>query len=178
MFNKYCLILIAASLFSTSASAEQWTPNHWYIDGGFGSITFNDSVDTIHPKNIYIRGGYFINQYFNVGLESNVTISPDQVAYAPGVDFSVNIGTLYLRAGAPVSDSVMLYGQIGSSNTELSAKYNGVTVTSSDSDTMLGAGAEIGLGSGSTYLALNYSQYNNNSGVKVTGFNVGIGARF
>ena len=178
MFNKYCLILIVASLSSASVSAEQWTPNQWYIDGGIGSIKFDDGYDQVTPTNIYVRGGYFINQNFNIGLESNVTTSPDQIAFAPGVDYSVNIGTLYFRVGAPVSDNVMMYAQIGSSNTELGAEYKGVKVTSSDRDTMLGAGAEIGFGAGSMYMAINYSQYNNNSGVKVTGLNLGIGTRF
>jgi hypothetical protein len=178
MFNKYCLILIAASLSSASVSAEQWTPNQWYIDGGLGSVNFDDGYDQITPINIYIRGGYFINQNFNIGLESNVTISPDQISAYPGIDYSVNIGTLYFRVGAPVSDNVMMSAQIGSSNTELSAKYLNAKVSSSDRDTMLGVGAEIGFGTGSTYMAINYSQYNNNSGVKVTGLNLGIGTRF
>ncbi len=178
MFNKYCLVLIAASLSSTSVFAEQWTPNHWYIDGGLGSVKFDDGYDQVKPTNIYVRGGYFINQNFNIGLESNVTISPDQLDWAPGVDFSVNIGTLYFRAGAPVSDNVMMYAQIGSSNTELSAKYNGVKTTQSDRDTMLGVGAEIGFGTGPMYAAINYSKYNNNSGVDVSGFTFGIGTRF
>jgi hypothetical protein len=178
MFNKYYLILVAASLSSASVSAEQWTPNQWYIDGGLGSVNFNDGYDQVTPKNIYVRGGYFINQNFNIGLESNVTISPDQVAYAPGIDYSVNIGTIYFRAGAPVSDNVVLYGQIGSSNTELSGEYSSVKVTASDRDTMLGVGAEIGFGASSTYAAINYSKYNNNSGVDVSGLTFGIGTRF
>lgn len=175
MFNKYCLILVAASLFSASASAEQWTPNHWYIDGGLGSIKFDDGYDTVSPTNIYIRGGYYINQNFNIGLESNVTISPDQLY---GVDFSVNIGTLYFRVGAPVNDNAVMYAQIGSSNTELSGEYGGFKYSQSDRDTMLGVGAEIGFGTGPMYMALNYSKYNNNSGVDVSGFNFGIGTRF
>lgn len=178
MFNKYGLFLIAASLISTSVSAEQWTPRQWYIEGGLGTVKFNDSVDEITPTNIYVRGGYFLNENFNIGLESNVTISPDQVSYAPGIDFSVNIGTVYIRAGAPVNDNVVLYGQFGSSNTELSAESGGSKYTTSDRDTMLGIGAEIGFGAGSTYMAINYSQYNNNDGVKVTGLNLGIGTRF
>ena len=178
MFNKYCLILIAASLSSASVSAEQWTPNRWYIDGGLGAVKFDDGYDQVTPTNIYIRGGYFINQNFNIGLESNVTISPDQIAFAPGVDYSVNIGTFYFRAGAPVSDNVVMYAQIGSSNTELSAEYKGTKVSSSDRDSMLGVGAEIGFGTGSMYTAINYSKYNNNSGVNVSGFNIGIGTRF
>jgi hypothetical protein len=178
MFNKYSLILIAASLTSASVSAEQWTPNQWYIDGGLGSVKFDDGYDQVTPTNIYVRGGYIINQNFNIGLESNVTLSPDQIAYAPGVDFSVNIGTLYFRAGAPVSDNVMMYAQIGSSNTELGAEYNNVKTTQSDRDTMLGVGAEIGFGAGSMYAAINYSKYNNNSGVDVSGLTIGIGNRF
>lgn len=178
MFKKYCFILVAASMFSASASAEQWMPNHWYVDGGLGTVKFDDGYDQINPMNIYIRGGYYISQNFNIGIESNVTIAPDNLY---GVDYRVNIGTVYFRAGVPVGPTAMVYGQIGSSNTELSGSLGSLTASVSDRDTMLGAGAEFGLGYGptsTTYLAINYSQYNNNSGVTVTGFTVGIGARF
>jgi hypothetical protein len=134
-------------------------------------------VDKLSPTNIYVRGGYIINPYFNVGIEANVTISPDQVPGTP-VDFSVDVGTLYVRAGAPVSDSVRIYAQIGSSNTTLTGEYGGLSLSADDSDMMMGFGADIDFGTGSTYLAVNYSIYNNNDGVDVTGFNLGIGARF
>ena len=159
-------------MFSSPALAEDW-----YVDGGLGFINFDDGVDELSPTNIYIRGGYIINSNFNVGIEANVTISPDQVPGSP-VDFSVDMGTIYVRAGAPVSDTVRIYAQIGSTNTTLTGEYGGWSLSTDDSDMMLGFGADIDLGSGSTYLAVNYSIYNNNEGVDVTGFNLGIGARF
>ena len=160
-------------LLSTSCLAEEW-----YVDGGFGFITFDDGVDEISPTNIYIRGGYIINSNFNVGIEANVTASPDQISGYPGVDLDVDVGTIYVRAGAPVGENNMVYGQIGSSNTTLTASSGNIAVSADDTDMMIGFGAEIGLGSGSTYLAINYSIYNNNDGVDVTGFNLGVGARF
>jgi len=170
--RKNIFILCTAIMFSSPALAEDW-----YVDGGLGFINFDDGVDELSPTNIYIRGGYIINSNFNVGIEANVTISPDQVPGSP-VDFSVDMGTIYVRAGAPVSDTVRIYAQIGSTNTTLTGEYGGWSLSTDDSDMMLGFGADIDLGSGSTYLAVNYSIYNNNEGVDVTGFNLGIGARF
>ena len=160
-------------LFSTSTFAE-----NWYIDGGAGFVKLDDGTDTISPTNIYLRGGYKINQYFDVGLESSTTVSSDQLASLPGVDFDIDVVTFYVRGGLPVNESIWIYAQLGRSNTELTAEFQGVQVSEDDNDTMYGLGAEIDLGLRSTYLALNYSAYNNNDGVDVTAFNLGIGVRF
>lgn len=170
--KKNNLLLCFAMLFSTSSWAE-----NWYVDGGLGFVTFDDGVDKLSPTNIYIRGGYIINPNFNIGIESNVTASPDQIPGFP-VDFDVDIGTIYIRAGAPVSNTVRLYGQLGSSTTTLTGESGGISVSTDDSDIMMGFGAEVDLGRGSTYLAINYSIYYDDDGVDVTGFNLGVGARF
>jgi len=162
-----------ALLLNTPAFAQ-----NWYVDGGVGFVKFDDGSDSISPTNLYIRGGYQFNQYFNAGLESNVTIASDSVDYAPDVEFDVDTFTLYIRGGVPVSEGVWLYGQIGRTNTELTAEYLGTEISDDDNDTMFGFGAEIDVGSGNTYLSLNYSMYNNNDGVDVTGINLGFGARF
>lgn len=164
---------MTALLLSTSASAE-----NWYIDGGAGFIKFDDGTDSISPTNVYLRGGYRINQYFNLGLESSTTVSSDQIPSAPGVDFSVDAVTLYVRGGLPVNESIWIYAQLGRTNTKLTGEFQGVKVSEDNNDTMYGVGAEIDLGLKSTYLALNYSAYNNNDGVDVTAFNLGVGVRF
>lgn len=171
--KKIFLLFFVAMLSNTSAVA-----GNWYIDGGLGFISFDDGSDTISPTNIYFRGGYMINQNFSIGIESSVTISPDQVAGAPGVDFDVNVGTFFIRAGAPVSDNVMVYGQIGSSNTELTGSFGPASVSVDDTDTMIGFGANIGIGAETTYIAINYSIYNDNDGVDASALNLGIGTRF
>ncbi len=171
--KKNILLLSTALLFSTSALAD-----NWYIDGGAGFITFDDGTDTLSPTNIYLRGGYRVNQYFNVGLESSTTVSSDQLSGFPGMDFDVDAVTLYVRGGMPVTESVWLYAQLGRTNTELTAEYLGVQVSEDDNDTMYGLGADVDLGSKNLYLALNYSMYNNNDGVDVTAFNLGLGVRF
>lgn len=171
--KKSLTLFVLASLLSGPCIAQ-----NWYVDGGISFIDFDDGTDSISPTNLYIRGGYQFNQYFNAGLESSVTISSDSLDYAPEVEFDVDTFTFYIRGGVPVSESVWLYGQIGRTNTELTAEYLGVEVSEDDNDTMFGFGAEIDVGSGNTYLSLNYSMYNNNDGVDVTGINLGVGARF
>lgn len=172
------LLLCLTMIFSTSSWAE-----NWYADGGLGFVNYDNGVDKLSPTNLYIRSGYILNPYFNVGIEGSVTVSPD---YIPGVpaDFNVDIGTIYIRAGAPVSHTIRLYGQLGSSTTTLTSESGGVSVATDDSDIMMGLGAEVDLdldldvGNASTYVVINYSIYSDDNGTDVTGFNIGIGARF
>jgi len=174
MMKKNILLFCLALVFSSSSLAEKW-----YIDGGLGFVNFDDGTDDVSPTNIYFRGGYKINKNFDIGLEANITADSDSFnAGGVTVDFDVDIVTFYARGGGNVSDNVWLYGQIGSSNTELTGEAFGVSVSEDDTDVMFGFGADIGIGSGSTYVALNYSIYNGNNGVDVTGFNIGIGTRF
>ena len=94
------------------------------------------------------------------------------------MDFDVSAVTFYVRGGAPINENIWVYAQLGQTNTELSADFQGIEISVDDNDTMFGLGAEIDFGSKSTYLALNYSSYNNNDGVDATAFNLGVGVRF
>lgn len=170
---KKVLIISLALLFSSSAMSE-----NWYLGGGAGLIEFDDGVDSISPTNIYIRGGYQLNQYFNIGIESSITISSDQISDSPDVDFDVDVVSFYVRGGVPLNESIWVYAQAGRANTELTAEFRGVELSDDDNDTMYGVGAEFDLGDKKTYLAVNYSIYNNNSGVDVTALNLGVGFRF
>ena len=173
MNKKHIALFSAAMMFSTSVFCQ-----NWYIDGGAGFVNFDDGVDEISPTNLYLRGGYRFNPYFSIGLESSVTVSPDQLPSVPDVDLSVSAVTFFLRGGVPVGESVLIYGQIGRTNTELTAEYQGLEISEDDNDTSLGFGAEIDIGNSPAYVALNYTLYNNNDGVDVTGLNIGVGARF
>jgi len=167
------LLLATTFLFSTSTIAE-----NWYFGGGLGSMKLDDGVDTLSPKNLYLRGGYAFNENFEIGLESSSTISSDQLSEAPDVDFDVDAVTFYLRLGMPVSEGIKVYGQVGRSNTEITAEFNGFEVSDDDNDMMYGLGAEIDLGDNSTYIALNYSNYYDDDNFDISAFNIGIGFRF
>ncbi len=173
--KKNILLFCFAVVFSSSSLAEKW-----YIDGGLGFVTYDESgFEEASPTNIYFRGGYKLNKNFDIGLEVNVTADSDSVNLGPvTADVDVDIVTFYARGGTFVSDNVWLYGQVGSSNTEVTVETLGFSFSEDDTDLMFGFGADIGIGSGSTYVALNYSIYNGNNGIDVTGFNLGIGTRF
>ncbi len=63
--EKNILLLSTTLLFSTATFAQ-----NWYVEGGASLIEFDDGTDIISPANLYIRGGYQFNRYFNVGLET------------------------------------------------------------------------------------------------------------
>ena len=170
---KYSILIFLALLFSTASQAE-----NWYVGGGAGLINSDDGEDIIEPTNLYFRIGYQFNQNFNIGLESSVTVVPDQIPNAPDVDLSVDTVTFYIRGGAPITDSIFVYAQFGQTNTEITAELNGFEFSVDDDDSMIGIGAEIDLTSKSNYLAINWSRYNSSDGVDITGFNIGLGGRF
>lgn len=171
--KKLIFSLVLSLTLCNSASARDW-----YFDGGLGLLKFDDSTDSVKPTNLYLRGGYQFNKYFNVGLEASTTIYPDQVDSAPDVDFDVDTLTFYGRAGIPVNRYLWIYAQLGRTNTELTASFSGNSNSEDNNDTMYGVGAEIYPFSEPVYLALNYSSYNDNGGVKVVAVNLGVGYRF
>ena len=167
--NKKLLLILLGSAISMNSYAEGW-----FIGGGAGFVTFDDSVDKVSPLNAYAKGGFAFNQYFDAGLEASVTLIPDEVY---SVDFDVNIVTIFMRVGAPVNDTTKIYAQIGNSNTEVTGTYGGYSLSVDDSDTSMAFGVQIDFGSNNTYFDINYSSYFDDSGAEATAFNIGVGAR-
>lgn len=171
--KKIISLLTLSFLFSSTASAL-----NWYADAGFGFISFDDGTNKVSPTNIYLRGGYQLNKYFNFGLETSYTISDDSSSAAPGVDFESDIVTLYFRGGFPVHRKVWLFGQLGHAQTKLTQKSSGGSDTNSNTDLMYGIGAEIYPWKKPAYVSLGYTSYNNNGDAEVTAFTLGMGYRF
>lgn len=163
--KKNSLFLIITLIFSSTAFAR-----NWYADGGLGLMNFDDGNASISPTNIYLRGGYQLNKYLNFGLETNFTLSPDQVS---NVDANVDTLTAYARGGTPVNKYLWVYGQLGVTNTRFSAGNS-----KNNSDLMYGFGAEIYPVNKPVYIALNYSNYFDNGIAEVTALNLGVGYRF
>jgi hypothetical protein len=160
--KKSISILIITLSFSTAAFARDW-----YVDSGLGFINFDDGNNSISPTNLYLRGGYQYNKYYNFGLESSFTVSPDQISDA---DIDVNTLTFYGRGGTPVNKYLWVYAQLGWTSTEVN--------NSNNNDLMYGLGVEAYPLNKPIYIALNYSSYFRKSGDDVTAFNLGIGYRF
>jgi len=172
--KKAAGLILLGSLISGQAMAEGW-----YAGVGMGFVTFDDGYDTINPANLVLRGGYEINDYFDLGMESSVTIISDELDGFRSVDLDVNIFTIYARLKAPVNENFKLYAQIGQSNTELEASNNYATVSTDDDDTSIAFGAEFNVGDNKrNYIDLNFASYYDEYDIESSGVNIVYVFRF
>jgi len=164
------MVTMLAVVFVGVSRAEEG----WYAGGGGSLVKFDDSVDTVDPLNIFFRVGYAPSTYFDVGGEYNFTLLSDEFR---GVDFDVNILTLYVRGKVPVSDSARLYVLLGSANVELVASVDAFQASADEDDTAIGFGVENKLESGH-YSTIGYTRYFDDNGITATGINFGIVSYF
>lgn len=164
-FLSVLLLISSFSVFADNTGG--------YIALGGGSLSFDDSVDTIQPKQVVGRIGYDFNQYLGVGFEGSFSLIPDEVY---GVDFDVTTTFFYLRAGLPLGDTAKIYAMFGSTNVELTGTYNDYSISGDENGTGTGAGMEFNLGDGAIFI--DYINYYKKDGVDVGSFNVGYTAYF
>jgi len=161
--KKFYIVLLL-TFFSFSAVAQD-TPGVYASFGG-GLLSFDDGVDTIEPKQLIARLGYDFNANIGVGIEGGFSLIEDDLY---GVDFDVSTLFIYLKGAIPVGNGGKIYGLIGSANTELTGTAFGISVSADDDDTAMGIGFEAANG-----FLIDYIKYNDNDGIDVTSFNIGV----
>ncbi len=144
----------------------------YYALGG-GMLSFDDSVDTIEPKQIVARVGYDFNEFIGLGFEGSFSLITDELQ---GVDFDVFTSFIYLKLGVPLGDSARIYAMFGSTNVELTGTYNDYSVSTDDDDTGTGFGMEFNLDQGAFFI--DYIKYYEGNGVDVGSVNIGYTAHF
>ena len=158
----FCLLICIA--FPLKAE----TGGYWSLGGS--AVEFDDSVDSITPKNIYGRIGYNFNDHFGIGGDFGFSLIEDDIS---GVDFGVDTTFLFVKGAININESVAIYGMIGPTNVGLTATVNDISASADDNDNGLGFGIEILLESGSSFHIEHITFFDKNN-VEVTGLNIGI----
>ena len=158
-------------------SSHSFAEPAWYFSVAGSFVSFDGQDGTVDPINASLQGGLSINQYLDIGVESNTTLSDDDIS---GVDFEVDIIFVYVRAKMQISENTDIYALFGSSSVELVQGSGRSALIMDDSDTGFGFGAQFFRdGRGSAYLIEYISYYDDDqfdgvsSDTTVDGINFG-----
>jgi len=173
--RKFYLIASLLCLFvSTTALAEGDRAS--LVFGG-GPLTFDDSVDSLSPTQIFVRADFKLSENIALGGELGTSLIQDTFE---GVDFSVTTVFLFVKGIVPISEAASIYGMFGSTNTTLTgtvdSPYGTISATSDDNDTGYGFGFENRFGRNG--FSIDYVKYHSKNSVTVTSINLGYVVHF
>ena len=165
--NKLIAGFLTLMISIPAMAQEEKSQAYWSLGGSL--LTFDDSVDSIKPIQVFGRLGYDFNDYIGIGFEGGFSLIDDELG---GVDFDVTTSFLYLKGSLPIGEDSKLYAKIGPTSVELTGTFGGISVSADDDDTGIGFGFEKSMGTRS--ISVDYIIYNDNSGVDVSAINLGF----
>ncbi|MEM7563530.1 MAG: porin family protein [Pseudomonadota bacterium] len=163
------LVFVLLMLLSRPAFAT----DGFYASVSGGLLTFDDGVDTIKPKQLSGRLGYNFNDYIGIGFEGGFSLLEDELF---GFDWDVTTTFIYLRGSLPISETASIYLLAGPTDVSVTGTSGAFSITADDDDTGTGFGFETRLDTVSVYV--DYITYNDNEGVEVDAFNIGVVSYF
>ena len=146
---------LACLLFVLSSSCSFAEPA-WFFSVSGSLVSFDGQVGSVEPINASLQGGLSINQYIDIGVESNTTLSDDDIS---GVDFEVDLLFVFIKAKLPISEGTNLYAVFGSSSVELVQGSGRSALIRDDSDTGIGFGAQFLRDGGDSAFLIEYISY-------------------
>ena len=167
MMNKLIAGFLTLMISIPVMAQEEKPQAYWSLGGSL--LTFDDSVDSIKPIQVFGRLGYDFNAYIGIGIEGGFSLIEDELG---GVDFDVTTSFLYLKGSLPIGEDSKLYAMIGPTNVELTGTLGGLSISADDDDTGIGFGFEKFMDNHS--ISVDYIIYNNNAGVDVSAINLGF----
>lgn len=175
---KRILLICLLAILPYSVSHAQ--PG-WFFGVGGGFVSFDDSVDSVEPVNLVLRGGLALSEFIEIGAESSTTFVEDDFM---GVDYTVDTTFIFIKANLNLSERTRIYAMIGKSSVELARGVGSTSVVFDDGDTGFGFGAQFTLNQNSAYFVDYISYYDDDqfdgipADVTVDGLNIGYLAYF
>ena len=148
--------IILASLLFISSSTSGIAEPAWFYSIGGSFVSFDGEDGTLEPVNALLRGGLSISEYIDIGVESNTTLSDDDIS---GVDFDVDMTFVFIKAKLQVTQGTEIYALFGPSSIELVQGSGSSTITLDDSDTGFGFGVQFFTGGNNSAYLIEYISY-------------------
>ena len=164
--------LLLYFLSQTTAFAE----SGWFIGGGGGLVSFDDEVDIVDTGNLFVRGGYSLNDYIDLGADISFTLITDDIN---DVDHDLAVTFVYIKGNVPVSDDSKLYLMFGATRVKLTESIRRSSDEFEDDGNGVGFGIQLDSRDGGFY-TVEYLQYyddefdNINADVSSRGINFGF----
>lgn len=169
-FNIFGLIIFLNS--SNAYSQGKDNPESGvYLQGGLASLTYQYGTRYKYDlgTTYAIYGGYNFNQ--NLAIEGLYATS-STANYSTTLSF----GGLYLKPKLPITESIELFGRLGTNSMTISTTYNGSVTKSYPS---YGGGLSIYLDPQQKYyISLEYMMWAKSGIEKLTGSSVAFGTKF
>lgn len=168
-------VLLICLLTLTPYSVSHGQPG-WFFGVGGGFVSFDNSVDSVEPVNLVLRGGLALNDFIEIGAEVGNNLAEDDVS---GVDYTVDGTFIFIKANLNLSEGTRVYAMIGKSSIELTQGAGSASVVFDDSDTGIGFGLQFTLSPKSSYFVDYISYYDDDQfdsipgDITVDGLNIG-----
>jgi len=138
------------------SSSSSFAEPAWFFSASGSLVSFDGRNGSVEPINASLRGGLSINQYIDIGVESNTTLSDDDIS---GVDFEVDLLFVFVKAKFRIRQDIDLYAVFGSSSIELVQGSGRSALIMDDSDTGFGFGAQFLRDGGDSAILIEYISY-------------------
>ncbi len=140
----------------------------WFVGGGGGLISFDDGVDVVDTGNLFVRLGYSLGDYVDIGVDYSATLFTDDIN---DVDHDLDITFAYVKGNIPINDNSKLYLMLGATRVKLTEAIRNSSDSFEDDGSGVGFGIQIQNNTGSYYTAEYLIYYDDN---KFDNFNVDV----
>lgn len=130
------VIWVLSMMFCANAFAD----NRWFLGGAVGLARFDDDIDVVDTGNLYLKFGYSIGDYLELGANYGMTLLTDDI---DNVDHDLDIGMVYVKGKMPINDTSRLYLMLGASQVELTEAIRDTSTSIEDEGNSLGIGVEV-----------------------------------
>ena len=176
--NTMALLLSACmAVPAAAAAAAAGAEPGFYVGGGytFATLDIDGASSNADVGALFARGGYQINEYIALEARLGDGVQDDTV---DGVKLEIdNMYGGYVKVGRPSEVGLYPYALLGYTHVELKARVPGYSATSSDSDVSYGIGADYWF-SRQLSAGLEYANFYDKDGVKVSGLTLGMNYKF
>ena len=170
-----CFLAWLLSVTTVSADSQ------WFFGGGGGLVNLDNDTDIIDTGNVFLRGGFALNAYLDIGAEVGFTLLSDDIN---NVDNDVQTLFVFLKGNLPVSDDTSLYLLLGVSNVKLTEGIANSAEELDDDGTGIGIGVQL-RNKNNSYFTVDYISYYDddefddvNADVTARGINFGFVSYF